>query len=256
MGMVSKLGCICCIVKPPKAPEEAAWLCSEGSADKVSLKNIQFLPLEEGELRLISPVFSRELQLREGTVSASHDCTSGLTRIMLYFENTAFGSVPGFLKAVWKKTTFSSVWLLSFPKIVTSPKLNSWTIHKCTTRVGGVNWYPCQQKNSPRCMYATAKTGLMQYLLETEIRRTQCEMKAAVGQAREMKVHDELLLKRVAAVGWQVCVVLPAAWQLPRLSDISSSATSPQSQKLLHQLTKTTCNTQRKFQVSNKRWHF
>lgn len=75
-----------------------------------------------------------------------------------------------------------------------------------------------------------------------------------------MKVYDELLLKRIAAVGWQIHMVLPAAWQLPRLNDTSSSATSPQSQKLLHQLTKTTCNTGKKFQVQNlvllRVWNF
>jgi len=65
-----------------------------------------------------------------------------------------------------------------------------------------------------------------------------------------MKVCDELLLKRVAGVGQEIGTVLPAAWQLPRLNDTSSSATSPQSQKLLHQLTKTTCNTWRMFQLS------
>lgn len=75
-----------------------------------------------------------------------------------------------------------------------------------------------------------------------------------------MKVYDELLLKRIAAVGWQIHMVLPAAWQLPRLNDTSSSATSPQSQKLLHQLTKTTWNTGKKLQVQNlvrlRVWNF
>lgn len=83
----------------------------------------------------------------------------------------------------------------------------------------------------------------MQYLLEREKKRNHGGMKAAVGWAWKMKVCDELVLKRVAVVGRQIYMVLPAAWQLPRLNDISSSATSPQSQKLLHQLTKTTCNT-------------
>lgn len=80
MRMVSKLGCIRCIVKPQKAPEEAVWLSSEGSA-----------------------CAGHQVKSRSKTFSSSHwrwESTSGLTRIMLYFENTAFGSIPGFLKAV------------------------------------------------------------------------------------------------------------------------------------------------------------
>lgn len=112
-----------------------------------------------------------------------------------------------------------------------------------------VSWYPVSKKWSLLDVCYVTKIGFMQYLLEKrkDKKPQQHEGSCRIGLENE----DELLLKRIAAVGWQIHMVLPAAWQLPRLNDISSSATSPQSQKLLHQLTKTTCNSGRKFKEQN-----
>lgn len=74
--MVSKIGHNHCTVKPQKAPEEGVWVSSERlacacqrvksqskpSEGKVSVKTVQFLSLQKGELD--SLVFITELQLR------------------------------------------------------------------------------------------------------------------------------------------------------------------------------------------------